>query len=342
MNYQKIYDDLVADRKKNPTPDSYYEMHHIIPKCMGGDDSKKNLVRLTAREHFIAHWLLAKIHGGKMWWAVKLMSSGASKSAYRHFPTSRQVDYMKKRYAESVTGKGNPFYGKSHSSATLKKIRSNNPHMAGKIKGPNHHNYGKKYGEDFRAILSFVKQKKPHEYDTTIINQIHKSVGLRTVVRKSGRVHRVKPKALLRLARYFRGINLGASIKDRDITGKNNPNYGNSKVSGKANGRYNHAVYTWQSKHTGELLSCTCFEAYTNHGMSKAGVITCISGRRLGVKGWWFLGEKGKEKGVREIGKKRQCRSCDEIKPIFGFPKGKAICKICYAKRIRVLNRAAA
>ena len=34
--------------------------HHILPKCMGGENDKDNLVYLTHREHFIAHYMLAK------------------------------------------------------------------------------------------------------------------------------------------------------------------------------------------------------------------------------------------------------------------------------------------
>lgn len=37
-------------------------MHHIIPKCLNGTDESSNLTRLTAREHYIAHLLLVKIH----------------------------------------------------------------------------------------------------------------------------------------------------------------------------------------------------------------------------------------------------------------------------------------
>lgn len=65
MNYQKIYDNLVhkairENRSKNK--ETYYESHHIIPKCLGGTNSKSNLVILTFREHFICHWLLCKIN----------------------------------------------------------------------------------------------------------------------------------------------------------------------------------------------------------------------------------------------------------------------------------------
>jgi len=41
---------------------TYSEMHHIIPRCIGGNDLLENLVKLTAREHFLAHWLLWKAY----------------------------------------------------------------------------------------------------------------------------------------------------------------------------------------------------------------------------------------------------------------------------------------
>lgn len=63
MNYQKIYNALVSKRRKNPLQfGSYSEKHHIVPKCLGGGNDAENLVRLTLREHFIAHRLLVKIH----------------------------------------------------------------------------------------------------------------------------------------------------------------------------------------------------------------------------------------------------------------------------------------
>lgn len=36
----------------------YTETHHIIPRCLHGSDNKENLIKLTLREHYLAHWLL--------------------------------------------------------------------------------------------------------------------------------------------------------------------------------------------------------------------------------------------------------------------------------------------
>lgn len=63
MNYKKIYDDIINKAKtlnRKKSKEQYFELHHIIPRCMGGNNSKTNLVLLTAREHFLCHKLLHK------------------------------------------------------------------------------------------------------------------------------------------------------------------------------------------------------------------------------------------------------------------------------------------
>jgi len=61
MNYKRIYDNIVANRKNNRY-NGYTERHHIIPKSLGGSDALENLVNLSAKEHFICHLLLTKIY----------------------------------------------------------------------------------------------------------------------------------------------------------------------------------------------------------------------------------------------------------------------------------------
>lgn len=66
MNYKKIYDQLVEKAKvrglNKKKHEGYFEIHHIIPKCMAGSDDKENLVMFTAKEHYIAHLLLWKAY----------------------------------------------------------------------------------------------------------------------------------------------------------------------------------------------------------------------------------------------------------------------------------------
>ena len=59
MNYNRIYTQLIEKAKlENNLDNVYYERHHIIPKSLGGPNTKSNLVKLVPRQHYIAHLLL--------------------------------------------------------------------------------------------------------------------------------------------------------------------------------------------------------------------------------------------------------------------------------------------
>ena len=58
--YHKWYNQIIEYRRTN-LAEGYTERHHIIPKSLGGSDDESNLVSLTAREHFVCHWLLTKM-----------------------------------------------------------------------------------------------------------------------------------------------------------------------------------------------------------------------------------------------------------------------------------------
>lgn len=126
MNYFKIYENLIEDAKKNPKPDSYKELHHIVPKCMGGENSKYNLVLLTARQHYLAHWLLYKMYNTTelvhAWYSMSRIGNGQNERSIN----SHLFEYCKKRrnkiLSERYSGEGNNFFGKKHSDETKKKL----------------------------------------------------------------------------------------------------------------------------------------------------------------------------------------------------------------------------
>jgi hypothetical protein len=60
MNSKIIYDKLMKRAIGRVYIKGLHERHHIIPKSMGGSNRKENIVCLTYREHFLAHWLLTK------------------------------------------------------------------------------------------------------------------------------------------------------------------------------------------------------------------------------------------------------------------------------------------
>lgn len=60
--YTRWYFSIIEKAKIRELGGVYSENHHIIPKCLGGEDGKTNVVKLLAREHFICHLLLTKMH----------------------------------------------------------------------------------------------------------------------------------------------------------------------------------------------------------------------------------------------------------------------------------------
>lgn len=128
MNYLKIYNNLIDSRRINEA-DGYSENHHIIPKCLGGSDDKDNLIKLTAREHFIAHLLLTKIYpnNNKISYAFNMMLS-TSDNQERYLPPSHWYEYRRKLFSENHPLK-DPEIKKRHlensRKATLKRYSGN-------------------------------------------------------------------------------------------------------------------------------------------------------------------------------------------------------------------------
>ena len=58
--YYTRYGKIVNHYLQNPPISG--EIHHIVPKCLGGSNDKSNLVLLPVKAHFIVHHLLCKIY----------------------------------------------------------------------------------------------------------------------------------------------------------------------------------------------------------------------------------------------------------------------------------------
>ena len=95
--YTIVYNNII-NRAKSRVLDGYGEFHHIIPRSLGGCNSKENIVKLTAREHFICHRLLVKMVEGsaifKMMKAVDIMTM-KNKSQDRYHVNSRTFEKIK-------------------------------------------------------------------------------------------------------------------------------------------------------------------------------------------------------------------------------------------------------
>lgn len=118
--YTRWYYNIIT-RAQTRNISTYIEKHHIIPKSFGGNNSEENLVNLTAREHFICHWLLTKMVDNKkqkyqMWNAFSCMLYRENPNQKRHKVSSRVFENIKsvgaKIKSEKFSGKNNPMFGK--------------------------------------------------------------------------------------------------------------------------------------------------------------------------------------------------------------------------------------
>lgn len=116
--YTKWYFQIISDAVLRNSGD---ELHHIIPKSLGGLDKPRNLVSLTFREHFIVHLLLTKMpveaaHRWKMYFALTcFMTRGTKVIGNRRFEQCKRIS---KKIPRQPWNKGIP-----HSAVTKEKLR---------------------------------------------------------------------------------------------------------------------------------------------------------------------------------------------------------------------------
>jgi hypothetical protein len=106
--YHHYYNALIENARNRILPsNTYKECHHIIPRSLGGSNDRNNLVDLTAREHYVAHLLLAKMHGGEQ--KRKMLAAVVLMGAIKRFKKCNSYLYesMRLSYIETVREKSN-------------------------------------------------------------------------------------------------------------------------------------------------------------------------------------------------------------------------------------------
>jgi len=123
--YSKLYYKITTNAKQRIN-EGYTELHHIIPQSMGGSNDKENLVELTAREHFVCHWLLIKMTEGedrsKMLYALNGMKAeNRYQERYHTKITARVYEKYRIEHAEnhSKRMKGRPAWNKGRKLAGI-------------------------------------------------------------------------------------------------------------------------------------------------------------------------------------------------------------------------------
>jgi hypothetical protein len=122
MDYHRIYYELISYRQDNILTSGYKEVHHILPRSLGGTNEQSNLVALTGREHYIAHLLLARFNQcSQTSYSLWMMQMKNSKDSSRPcIKNSRMYEWARKEFAKYISkhnsitqqGKLNSQYGK--------------------------------------------------------------------------------------------------------------------------------------------------------------------------------------------------------------------------------------
>lgn len=204
MNYQRQYN-LLIQRAKNRVITGYSETHHILPRCMGGDDDSSNLVRLSAREHFIAHLLLVKIHKGNLSLvkAVAMMCVGEKRRiTNRLYGKTREL--FRIAQSEAQSGENNSQFGKKWIYNPLtkeeKKINTSEVPEGWKLGRYSNSELKKQYKkEQIAKVTSFKLQEQKKLY--TDYYQVYNQVGFDEFVRITNYKYS-KPNLVSRFAKY--------------------------------------------------------------------------------------------------------------------------------------------
>lgn len=135
MNYSKIYNAL-CERGRTRTLASYKELHHIVPKCIGGTNTTSNLTSLTAKEHFIAHRLLVKIYQNNrgLTYALWMMAMGGEnidKIERQYRITSRLYESLRLQLRSFPS----PLKGRKQSAAHIESRRLRQLGVSTSLKG---------------------------------------------------------------------------------------------------------------------------------------------------------------------------------------------------------------
>lgn len=160
MKYKKIYKNLVSNKKnRKKMKGVYYEAHHIIPKCMGGSNSKENIVLLTHKEHYIAHLLLTKIYpkNTSLKYSIFRMTHSSKWHDGGRKLNSRQLAKAKELMVEAARqrrGEKNSFYGKKHTKEFCESQRI----KGRKRVGEKNSNYGNKWNDEQKKKISLLNK----------------------------------------------------------------------------------------------------------------------------------------------------------------------------------------
>lgn len=154
MTYEQFIQNILDTRGRFACGEQYHERHHIVPKCIGGTDEVNNLIDLFAREHYIAHQLLAKENPDNdkltyAWWAMSHWINETTQERYKITPEEYEEAKLaySKFMSERMSGENCPFYG-------ISRYGEDNPH------------YGHTHSPETKALLSKLAKGRKHTQES--------------------------------------------------------------------------------------------------------------------------------------------------------------------------------
>ena len=213
--YETFINNILSTRGRFACGDEYHESHHVIPRCMGGTDAKENLIDLFAKEHFIAHKLLAEENPDNdklvyAWWMMahigrveitedeyeeskKTISKIMSERVISEETKSKISEKTKERFRDK---ENHPMLGVSPRDRMDEETYILwREHISNSINGENNPMYGRQHSDESKR-----KNSEAHK----------------------GRTHSDETKKKI----------------SETTKGEKNPNYGNHKLAGKNNPNY--------------------------------------------------------------------------------------------------------
>lgn len=224
--YNKFIQSRIELNKIRDLSNIRTENHHIIPRSMGGSNDKSNYVRLTLREHFLAHLMLALAYkNSKMTYAFYMMGRTGK---------SRLYEQYKLMFIESISGENSHLYGipkteehkekirlsqlgipkQKHSEETKQKMRDDRKGHTHNLKGKDSPMYGRQHTDETKRKMGEANGGNKHYNYGGHLSDVHKArisasnIGLRLGIKKTDEHKR-------KISETLKGTIMQDDIKDR-------------------------------------------------------------------------------------------------------------------------------